>query len=116
MFYQYLAIVIAGSIIFSIIGVNDLHINNIFSSFKLTTLILFLGLITSGISYLIQLYSFKRIGVENSSMILNIMPIVSYIFAIILLGEHFNTTKTIIVLTIVIALYLFTKFESKQKL
>ncbi|SKA69762.1 EamA-like transporter family protein [Enterovibrio nigricans DSM 22720] len=68
----------------------------------------------SGGSYLIQLYSFKQIGVEKATMALNLMPLVGYVVAVLTLGEELVFSKTVIVSIIVVALYVFTKYESKE--
>ena len=43
------------------------------------------------------------------------MPLVGYLVAVLTLGEQMALGKTIIVSLIVVALYLFTKFETKQE-
>jgi hypothetical protein len=43
------------------------------------------------------------------------MPLVGYLVAVLTLGEQMALGKTIIVSLIVVALYVFTKFETKQE-
>ncbi|EDL4059699.1 DMT family transporter [Salmonella enterica subsp. diarizonae serovar 38:[k]:z35:-] len=110
MLYQYIAVAIAGIGMVFALGLDLSQFNIILSSPLLLGLLIFLGMGISGGSYLIQLYSFKQIGVENSTMTLNLMPLVSYVVAIFTLGEEMVLSKTIIVLLIVVALYVFTKY------
>lgn len=115
MLYQYISVAVMG--VFVVIGMDlDLsQINIILASPLLIALLIFLGTGISGGSYLIQLYSFKRIGVEKSTMALNLMPLVGYLVAVLTLGEQLSAGKTIIVSLIVVALYVFTKYESKEE-
>ena len=78
--YQYIAVAIAGLGMVFTLGLDLSHIKIIFSSPLLIALLIFLGMGISGGSYLIQLYSFKHhIGVENSTMTLNLMPLLGYV-------------------------------------
>jgi len=43
------------------------------------------------------------------------MPLVGYLVAVVTLGEQMAMGKTIVVSLIVVALYVFTKFETKQE-
>ena len=104
-----------GIIVVLTMGLDLSQIYIIFSSPLLIALLIFLGTGISGGSYLIQLYSFKRIGVEKATMALNLMPLVGYLVAVLTLGEQMAMGKTIVVSLIVVALYVFTKFETKQE-
>ncbi|WP_028023298.1 DMT family transporter [Enterovibrio calviensis] len=114
MLYQYIAVAITGFIAVLVMGLDLTQISIILSSPLLLTLLIFLGTGISGGSYLVQLYSFKRIGVEKSTMMLNLMPMVGYLVAVLTLGEQMELSKTIIVSLIVVALYMFNKYESKK--
>ena len=85
--------------------VNDFYfiINNV----KFLFLLLFLGIIISGMSYLIQLYSFKYIGVEKSTMTLNLVPLVGYIASLLVFGYPFSYTITVAIFLLVLLLYHF---------
>ncbi len=48
-------------------------------------------------------------------MALNLMPLVGYLVAVLTLGEQMAMGKTIIVSLIVVALYVFTKYETKEE-
>jgi len=116
MLHQYIAVAIAGlgMVFFFRLDLSQVHI--ILASPLLIFLMIFLGTCISGGSYLIQLYSFKQIGVENSTMALNLMPLVGYVVAVMALGEEVSMVKTVSVLLIVVALYLFTRSAgSKQE-
>jgi drug/metabolite transporter (DMT)-like permease len=113
MLYQYISVVIVGILAIGPLGLDLSQIKIVLSSPLLICLLIFLGMGISGGSYLIQLYSFKKIGVEKSTMTLNLMPLVSYIFAVLTLGEQITLGNTVIVFVIVAALYAFTKYETK---
>ncbi len=115
MLYQYISVAVMGIIVVLTMGLDLSQIYIIFSSPLLIALLIFLGTGISGGSYLIQLYSFKRIGVEKATMALNLMPLVGYLVAVVTLGEQMAMGKTIVVSLIVVALYVFTKFETKQE-
>ncbi|WP_233443276.1 hypothetical protein [Aggregatibacter actinomycetemcomitans] len=74
--YQYIAVAIAGLGMVFTLGLDLSQIKIIFSSPLLIALLIFLGMGISGGSYLIQLY---HIGVENSTMTLNLMPLLGYV-------------------------------------
>jgi drug/metabolite transporter (DMT)-like permease len=115
MLYQYISVAVMGIFVVFAMGLDLSQIYIIFSSPLLIALLIFLGTGISGGSYLIQLYSFKRIGVEKSTMALNLMPLVGYLVAVLTLGEQMAMGKTIIVSLIVVALYVFTKYETKEE-
>ena len=115
MLMQYIAVAIFGLVMVLSMGLELSQITIILSDPLLICLLVFLGTGISGVSYLIQLYSFKKIGVEKSSLSLNLMPLVGYIVAVLALGEELSFSKTAVVLTIVIALYVFNVYESKDK-
>ncbi len=115
MLMQYIAVAIFGLVMVLSMGLDLSQITIILSDPLLISLLIFLGTGISGVSYVIQLYSFKKIGVEKSTLALNLMPLVGYIVAVLTLGEQLSFYKTAIVLTIVAALYAFNAFESKTK-
>ncbi|MGF1685112.1 DMT family transporter [Photobacterium japonica] len=114
MLYQYISVAALGVIAVFAMDLDLSQINIILSSPLLIGLLIFLGTGISGGSYLIQLYSFKQIGVEKATMALNLMPLVGYVVAVMTLGEEMVLSKTIVVSLIVVALYIFTKFETKE--
>jgi hypothetical protein len=61
----------------------------------------------SGISYLVQLYSFKYIGVEKSTMTLNLVPLVGYVASLLVFGYPFSYTITAAIFLLVVLLYYF---------
>ncbi|GAB2647905.1 DMT family transporter [Vibrio panuliri] len=115
MLYQYISVAIMGFVVVLMMGLDLSQIFIILESPLLIALLVFLGTGISGGSYLIQLYSFKRIGVEKSTMALNLMPLVGYLVAVLTLGEQMAMGKTIVVSLIVVALYVFTKYETKEE-
>ncbi|EOA8958838.1 EamA family transporter [Vibrio harveyi] len=115
MLYQYVSVATMGLVVVLVMGLDLSQIFIILESPLLIALLVFLGTGISGGSYLIQLYSFKRIGVEKATMALNLMPLVGYLVAVLTLGEQMAMGKTIIVSLIVIALYVFTKYETKEE-
>ncbi|MGF1874589.1 DMT family transporter [Photobacterium frigidiphilum] len=114
MLYQYISVAALGIVMVFVLDLDLSQINIILSSPLLIGLLIFLGTGISGGSYLVQLYSFKRIGVEKATMALNLMPLVGYLVAVMTLGEEMVLGKTIVVSLIVVALYVFTKFETKD--
>ncbi|WP_394390741.1 DMT family transporter [Shewanella woodyi] len=116
MLYQYISVAVMGIIVVVAMDLDLSQINIILADPLLLGLLIFLGMGISGGSYLIQLYSFKKIGVEKATMALNLMPLVGYIVAVLTLGEQLHLSKTIIVSLIVVALYVFTKFEAKPEI
>ncbi|PSW21379.1 EamA family transporter [Photobacterium sanctipauli] len=115
MLYQYISVAVMGIFVVIAMGLDLSQIYIIFSSPLLIALLIFLGTGISGGSYLVQLYSFKQIGVEKATMALNLMPLVGYLVAVFTLGEQLAVGKTIIVSLIVVALYVFTKYETKEE-
>ena len=115
MLYQYISVAVMGFFVVMAMGLDLSQIFIILDSPLLLGLLIFLGTGISGGSYLIQLYSFKRIGVEKATMALNLMPLVGYVVAVLTLGEQMELSKTIIVSLIVVALYIFTKCETKPE-
>ncbi|WP_025820482.1 DMT family transporter [Shewanella marina] len=113
MLYQYISVAVFGLFVAVTMGLDLSQIFIILSDPLLLGLLIFLGMGISGGSYLVQLYSFKKIGVEKATMALNLMPLVGYIVAVLTLGEEMMLSKTIIVSLIVVALYVFTRFETK---
>lgn len=113
MLYQYISVAVLGLVVSFTMDLDLSQITIILSDSTLLFLLIFLGMGISGGSYLIQLYSFKIIGVEKATMALNLMPLVGYVVAVLTLGEEMHLSKTIIVSIIVVALYVFTKFETK---
>ena len=114
MMYQYIAVAVVG---FALVPVLELDLSQIYiilDSPLLIFLLVFLGTGISGLSYVIQLYAFKRIGVEDGSMALNLMPLISYIVSVVTLGESVTMLKTVVVIIICIALYVFSKYENKS--
>ncbi|KXF81052.1 DMT family transporter [Enterovibrio coralii] len=114
MLYQYISVAALGIVVVVAMDLDLSQINIILSSPLLIALLVFLGTGISGGSYLIQLYSFKQIGVEKATMALNLMPLVGYVVAVMTLGEELVFSKTVIVSIIVVALYVFTKYENKE--
>ncbi|MDD1781833.1 DMT family transporter [Enterovibrio sp. ZSDZ35] len=114
MLYQYISVAVLGIVVVFAMDLDLSQINIILSSPLLITLLIFLGTGISGGSYLVQLYSFKQIGVEKATMALNLMPLVGYVVAVMTLGEELVFSKTVIVSIIVVALYVFTKYEGKE--
>ena len=114
MLYQYISVAVLGLIVVFAMDLDLSQINIILDSPLLLALLIFLGTGISGGSYLVQLYSFKRIGVEKATMCLNLMPLVGYTVAVLTLGEQLDLGKTVIVSLIVVALYVFTKYETKD--
>ncbi len=114
MLYQYISVAVMGVFVVVMMGLDLSQINIILSSPLLIALLVFLGTGISGGSYLVQLYAFKRIGVEKATMALNLMPLVGYLVAVLTLGEQMALGKTLIVSAIVVALYVFTKYETKE--
>lgn len=115
MFYQYIAVAVAGLVAVFMLDLDLGQIKIIFNSPLLLSLLIFLGMGISGASYVVQLYSFKHIGVENSTMVLNLMPLVGYVVAVLTLGEEVHILKSIIIGIIVVSLYFFTKYANKEK-
>lgn len=113
MLYQYISVAVMGFIVVIAMDLDLSQINIILADPLLLGLLIFLGMGISGGSYLVQLYSFKKIGVEKATMALNLMPLVGYMVAVVTLGEQLHLSKTIIVSLIVVALYVFTRFEAK---
>lgn len=114
MLYQYISVAALGIVMVFVLDLDLSQISIILSSPLLIGLLIFLGTGISGGSYLVQLYSFKRIGVEKATMALNLMPLVGYLVAVVTLGEQMALGKTVIVSLIVVALYVFTKFETTE--
>ncbi|ASG67801.1 multidrug transporter [Francisella halioticida] len=109
MFYQYIGEAFMFMIIIIVLKHSLSDFKIILFNPLLLFLLIFLGVGISGISYLIQLYSFKYITVEKSTMTLNLMPLVGYISAIILFGEIATYSITIGIILLVIMLYIFNK-------
>jgi len=114
MLYQYISVASLGIVMVFALDLDLSQIETILASPLLIGLLIFLGTGISGGSYLVQLYSFKRIGVEKATMALNLMPLVGYLVAVMTLGEQMVLGKTVVVSLIVVALYVFTKFETKE--
>ncbi|GHA49902.1 DMT family transporter [Photobacterium aphoticum] len=114
MLMQYISVAIFGLCMVLSMGLDLSQITIILSDPLLIFLLIFLGTGISGVSYVIQLYSFKKIGVEKSSLSLNLMPLVGYVVAVVALGEDMSFFKTAIVTTIVVALYVFNAFDKKE--
>lgn len=111
MLYQYVAVSIVGLFVVLLMGVDLSQIRIILASPLFIALLIFLGTGISGLSYVIQLYSFKNIGVEKSTMVLNLVPLVSYIVAVVTLGEHLTLATSVTIVILVCALYAFNKFD-----
>ncbi|WP_025821537.1 DMT family transporter [Shewanella marina] len=115
MLMQYIAVAIFSLMLVLSMGLDLSQISRVISDPLLLGLLIFLGTGISGLSYVIQLYAFKKIGVEKACLSLNLIPLVGYVLAVVALGETMSIYKTTIVLALAAALYLFSATDNKSK-
>lgn len=75
--------------------------------------VLVLGVFVSGIGYIIYIYGIEKIGVNGSSMALNLMPLSAFFIAIIVFDEPVTSTRIIAISMIIAAMMLFAKPKNK---
>jgi drug/metabolite transporter (DMT)-like permease len=76
--------------------------------------VLFMALGASVISYQIQQVSIKRIGVNKTSLFINLVPIFATIFAHFILGDPITTVNILAILIIASAVFLNTRNEARD--
>lgn len=76
--------------------------------------ILLIGVFISGISYIIYLYASRRIGVNNVGMALNLMPLSSFVLAVIVLHETVTPMRLSAMLIVLFSMVLVV-YQSQNK-
>ncbi len=71
--------------------------------------VIFMALGASVVGYLIQQISIKRIGVNKTSLFINLVPIFATIFAYLVLGDPITIVNVVAIAIIVSAVYLNTR-------
>ncbi len=71
--------------------------------------ILILGVFVSGIGYTLYIYGIERIGVDGSSMALNLMPLSAFFIAIMIFDEPITPIRIAAISMIIAAMVLFAK-------
>jgi len=88
-----------------------------FSNFNLQLIIvlLLLGIFPSSLSYLFYTYSVKKLGVNKTSVFVNLIPIVTAIGSYIFFNETFTLIKVLGIIIVILGLYISQyDFERKQ--
>ncbi|KLN63834.1 DMT family transporter [Vibrio sp. VPAP30] len=69
--------------------------------------IMVLGGVVSGLGYIAYIYGIERVGVEGSSMVLNLIPMSAFIIAVLVFGEPITPLRSMAVVLIIVAMMLF---------
>ena len=78
--------------------------------------IIFLGVFASAIGFYLYLIGLKHLGISNSAIFLNVIPIVSVIVSIIFLGERITHFQFIGGLFVISSVYLVNKPSGKKEI
>ncbi|MCP3967560.1 MAG: DMT family transporter [Lentisphaerae bacterium] len=113
MFHQFIFASIGLGLILLFSGADFTTITNIFTSPLRIICICILAIGISGLSYLLYIYAMETVGVDGTGMALNLMPLSSFILAVIALGEHVTAMRLIGVATVIFSMMIFMKFKYK---
>ncbi|MEZ8169784.1 DMT family transporter [Vibrio sp. 10N.222.54.F12] len=69
--------------------------------------IIVLGGFVSGLGYIAYIYGIERVGVEGSSMALNLIPMSAFFIAVLVFGEPITPFRTLAAGLIIVAMMLF---------
>ena len=87
---------------------------NVLSSPLRILCIIILGVFISGISYLVYIYAMDRVGVDGTGMALNLMPLSSFVLAVVALGEAVTPMRIIAIAVVIISMVIFMKLGNKK--
>lgn len=74
--------------------------------FKPIVVLLLLALLPTALAFVLFAYAIKRLGAAKTSMFGNIMPVLTAIFAWLILGEHLTTQMSIGILVVISGLFI----------
>ncbi|WP_108650637.1 DMT family transporter [Dongshaea marina] len=77
---------------------------------------LMLGLVCSGLAYVLYFNSLKLAGVNRANMVQNLIPLSAFLLSIFMLGESFTLQKTFGVFLVIVSLFLFDMSWEKIKI
>ncbi len=69
-------------------------------------ILLWLGIFPSSLSYLFYTYSVQNIGVNKTSVFVNLIPVITAVFSYFLLNEEFTIVKFIGITVVIFGLYI----------
>lgn len=116
MLYQFLFATIALLVVLTMQGGNMSEALVIFDNGYYLFCALMLGLVCSGIAYVLYFYSLKAAGVERANMVQNLIPLSAFILSVFMLGEQVTAQKVIGILLVIGSLFLFDmKWETIQQ-
>jgi len=114
--YDYLAIVFYQTVIGAVFFIPFMIFednNWLMVDLKIVLNIVFLGVFASAMGFYLYLVGLKHLGISNSAMFLNIIPIVSVIVSIIFLDEQITHLQFIGGLFVISSVYLVNKRPKK---
>ncbi|PMJ07297.1 hypothetical protein BCU63_10345, partial [Vibrio splendidus] len=78
--------------------------------------IMVLGGFVSGLGYIAYIYGIERVGVEGSSMALNLIPMSAFFIAVLVFGEPITPLRAMAVGLIIVAMMLFATSNKSREM
>ncbi|WP_408684146.1 DMT family transporter [Vibrio chagasii] len=78
--------------------------------------IIVLGGFVSGLGYIAYIYGIERVGVEGSSMALNLIPMSAFFIAVLVFGEPITPFRALAVGLIIVAMMLFAASNKSREM
>ncbi|MCG9560138.1 DMT family transporter [Vibrio chagasii] len=78
--------------------------------------IIVLGGFVSGLGYIAYIYGIERVGVEGSSMALNLIPMSAFFIAVLVFGEPITPFRALAVGLIIVAMTLFAASDKSREM
>lgn len=113
MFHQFVFASIGFGIYLAFMGADFSTSLNVFSSPLRILCITILGVGISGISYIIYIYGMQKVGVDGTGMALNLMPLSSFVLAVVALNEPLTAIRVGAIIIVVVSMMIFMKFGKK---
>lgn len=104
---------IVGSMFLLAFAINDIHqIIKVFQEaenlYLLVFNLLFVGIIGSALGYFFYIYGMNKLGVEISSLYMNLIPVVTAVASFIIFGEYLNIKQLIGIGIVLSSIYFVT--------
>ncbi|ELR66481.1 Permease of the drug/metabolite transporter (DMT) superfamily [Photobacterium marinum] len=117
MLYQFFFATIALLVVLAVQGLDMTEAVVIFDNGYYLFCALMLGLVCSGIAYVLYFYSLKLTGVERANMVQNLIPLSAFVLSIFMLDEQVTAQKVLGIVLVIGSLFLFDmKWETiKQR-
>lgn len=107
MLYQFLFATVALLVVLGVQGGDMSEALVIFDNSYYLFCAVMLGLVCSGIAYVLYFYSLKLTGVERANMVQNMIPLSAFVLSIFMLDEQVTGQKVVGIILVIGSLFLF---------